>query len=146
MDHVVVLDFSNFDSFKLVPFLIFFLARNMERPPSTLGELIIGGFYVWDRQAMHLDSHNHSPSCIHSSVEIYRGMTAEALQAHEVDDSVPANDDKSVSLKTFCIVADTEKQILDFIGQLFDLKHPLCDIVQQHRNQVLRSFLSCGYN
>lgn len=45
-----------------------------------------------------------------------------------------------MSVKKFYLDSYIEEKILFFIGQLVDAKHPLHDIEQEHRDQLLRSF------
>lgn len=48
-------------------------------------------YYEWDMQVMPSNSHTYSPSYTFSSWDISSGMTAAAVQAHAVDESVLAD-------------------------------------------------------
>lgn len=49
----------------------------MEQPSKLFGQLMLAGYYVWDRQSMRWESHIHSPFYIQSSVETTGGTTVQ---------------------------------------------------------------------
>lgn len=136
---------SNFDSLKSVPYP--YLIPGQERRPTTSGESVIAEYYVLDTQVMCLDNHANSPSHCQSSLEITRGRIAQESQARAADEWIPADEEgKSGLVRPFSLDAYTENEIVVLICQLVDENHPLCDIEQQHWDQLLRLFRSCGYN
>lgn len=90
---------------------------------------------------MQSDSPAHNASHNQSVVDTTGGMLFQAIQVHAADESIPADGEGySTSLKTFSLNPYTDKEILVSLGQLVNVKHALCDIEKQHRDQLPPSF------
>lgn len=75
------------------------------------------------------DIHSHSPSHRQSYMDITGSMIVQAVEVRDADESIPSDEEsKPLSVKTFSLDAYTEEEILIFIGELVDAKHPLHNI------------------
>lgn len=96
---------------------------------------------------MHLDSPASNPSHNQSSVKISIGLTAQAVQTCEVEESISENEVwEFVLVMTLLVESYTKERIIICAGQLVEANYFLCDMEQENRHQLLRAYLSCGYN
>lgn len=52
---------------------------------------------------------------------------------------------KSLSVENIALDTNTDEEIIVFIGQIEEAKHPLCNIKEQNRGRLFRSFPSGVY-
>lgn len=99
MDLIVVSAVQTFDSFSSVPYP--YPIPSAKYTPTTLGEYMFAGYFVWDADAKHAHIHVHIPSVMHSRVAITSSATA---QVRTADESILGDGEvEFVSVKTFSL-------------------------------------------
>lgn len=125
---------SHFDKFKSVPYPYHILGP--EHIPAKLCDLMLVWYYVWDMQKERSISHAYfrQYDCADSAWTCRGKIESRGWRSQF-----------RVS-KWLCFEAYTEMEIPLILGQLLEVKHPLCNIEQQHQDKNLRLFSSPAYS
>lgn len=151
-----------------------YVMPGVEEGPATLRNVSTAEFYAWDSRMMIslratmdgeiLGSHDNTEDLVidpavsedagldkerQSDVDVFRVSAADADDVKIVSTNVADIDDKSgtaVSIRKFSRENYDSLEIYARLSQIMDVSHPLRPVNQSHRNKLIESFRTHGYD